>query len=91
MKKPEKDSIYRSHLDVVTSAKLTMFNDDWHTFDEVILQLVKALRCNTRNAHMLTSKVHYNGKATIFKGELEQCLTIVMILEEIDLTTSITI
>lgn len=91
MEKPEKDSIHRSHLDVVTSAKLLLFNDDWHSFDEVIFQLVKALRCNTRYAHMLTTKVHFNGKATIFKGEIEQCLTIAMILEEIDLRTTITI
>ncbi len=91
MKRQEEDSNYKTKLDITTSAKLLLFNDDWHSFDEVALQLVKALKCNTKKAHMLTTKVHYNGKAIIFKGDLEQCLTIGMILEEIDLRTIISI
>lgn len=69
--------------------KLILFNDDIHTFDEVINQLIKALNCNSKKAEDLTMKVHNNGKAIVFEGTFEECFEKNGILLEIQLITEI--
>jgi ATP-dependent Clp protease adaptor protein ClpS len=70
-------------------AKVILFNDEVHTFDEVIGQLIKALRCAYGKAEALTWEVHNNGKAVVFGGELTRCMEISSILQEIELMTQI--
>jgi ATP-dependent Clp protease adapter protein ClpS len=70
-------------------ATVILFNDEIHTFDEVIEQLIKALRCDTTKAEALTWEVHNNGKAAVFKGEMTECLKVNSVLEEIALHTQI--
>lgn len=70
-------------------AKVILFNDDIHTFDEVIEQLVKATRCTASRAEALAMEVHTNGKAVVFSGELPRCMEVSGILEEIKLMTQI--
>jgi ATP-dependent Clp protease adaptor protein ClpS len=69
--------------------KVLLFNDDWHSFDEVIIQLVKALKCSFEKARDYAFEAHIKGKACIFDGVLEECLKITSILEEIALHTQI--
>lgn len=69
--------------------KVFLFNDDWHSFDEVINQLIKALKCSVQKAKSLTFEVHVKGKAVVFSGELHKCLKVSSILEEISLHTQI--
>lgn len=78
-----------STLDVEIPAKVILFNDDWHTFDEVITQLIKAIQCSEEQAESLAWEVHNNGKAVVFEGELSECLRVSSILEEIALHTQI--
>ena len=70
-------------------AKVIMFNDDWHTFEEVIAQLIKALACSTQHAEGLAYEAHEKGKTIVFEGELPACLKVSSILEEIALHTQI--
>lgn len=70
-------------------AKVILFNDEVHTFDEVIGQLVKATRCTSDRAEALAWEVHSRGKAVVFEGELPRCMEVSGILEEIDLMTQI--
>ncbi|GIV55259.1 MAG: hypothetical protein KatS3mg040_0027 [Candidatus Kapaibacterium sp.] len=70
-------------------AKCILYNDDWHTFDEVIVQIVKATGCSIEDAERLTWEVHTNGKAAVYEGALSECLRVSSILEEIALHTSI--
>ena len=70
-------------------AKCILYNDDWHTFDEVIVQIVKATGCSIEDAERLTWEVHTNGKAAVYEGALSDCLRVSSILEEIALHTSI--
>lgn len=70
--------------------KVILFNDDWHTFDEVINQLVKATRCTIEQARGYAFEVHVKGKANVYNGMLEECLKVSSILEEIELNTQIT-
>ena len=69
--------------------KVILFNDDVHTFDEVIGQLIKATRCTEAQAEATAWEVHTNGKAVVFSGELVRCMEVSGILEEIRLMTQI--
>ena len=51
-------------------AKVILFNDEVHTFDEVITQLIKATGCSQSKAEALAFEVHNNGKAVVFSGEM---------------------
>lgn len=70
-------------------ARVILFNDEVHTFDEVISQLIKATRCSQSKAESLAFEVHNNGKAVVFSGEMRKCVEVSGILEEIDLMTQI--
>jgi ATP-dependent Clp protease adaptor protein ClpS len=70
-------------------AKVILFNDEIHTFDEVISQLMKATGCNQGKAEGLAWEVHLNGRAVVFGGELPRCMEVSQILEEIQLMTQI--
>lgn len=69
--------------------KLILYDDDIHTFEEVIQQLQKALGCSLSKAQNLTMKVHNEGKAVVYEGAFEECLRINAILQEIQLITEI--
>jgi ATP-dependent Clp protease adapter protein ClpS len=71
------------------SSRVVLFNDDWHTFDEVINQLIKATKCSFEKARDYAFEVHVKGKAIVFNGSLNECLKVSSILEEIALQTQI--
>ena len=70
-------------------AKVILFNDDVHTFDEVIGQLIKAIHCDSTRAEAIAWEVHTQGKALVYEGPMPECLKVSHILEEIDLHTQI--
>lgn len=69
--------------------KVVLFNDDWHSFDEVINQIVKAISCTYEIARSFAFEAHVKGKAVVFEGELNVCLKVSAVLEEISLHTQI--
>ncbi|WP_020404206.1 ATP-dependent Clp protease adaptor ClpS [Gracilimonas tropica] len=74
---------------VNTPWRLILYDDDIHTFEEVISQLMKATGCSLSKAEDMTWKVHNEGKATVHEGEFEECLRIDSVLKEIQLVTEI--
>jgi ATP-dependent Clp protease adaptor protein ClpS len=70
-------------------AKVILFNDNVHTFDDVIGQLIKAIHCDSTKAEAIAWEVHNNGKALVFEGDMPECLKVSHILEEIALHTQI--
>jgi len=82
-------------VDIVTTISkdlephVILFNDEEHTFDEVIEQLMKALGCNYYKAEIITIEVHNKGKAIVYSGSIEKCFIVSSILEEIQLKTEI--
>ena len=72
-----------------TASKVVLYNDDWHTFDEVIAQLIKAVNCSFDEARNYAFEVHVKGKSIVFSGTINQCLKVTSILEEIALNTQI--
>lgn len=69
--------------------RVVLFNDDWHSFDEVIEQLIKAVHCTFESARAYAFEVHVKGKAVVFEGQISECLRVTSILEEIALHTQI--
>jgi ATP-dependent Clp protease adaptor protein ClpS len=70
-------------------ARAILFNDEVHTFEEVISQIIKALRCDRGKAERLTLEVHTQGRSCVYSGDLKRCLEITHVLEEIQLMTQI--
>ncbi len=75
--------------DVVLIAKVILYNDEHHTFEEVSEQIVKATQCTYDQAEALTWEVHTKGKAMVYEGNIEECLQVSGILQEIALLTEI--
>ena len=69
--------------------KVILYNDEIHTFDEVIIQLIKATGCTAARAEELAWQVHTNGKACVFEGSFEECFRVQGVLREIQLVTEI--
>jgi ATP-dependent Clp protease adaptor protein ClpS len=76
-------------IETQTPAKVILFNDDVHSFDDVIYQLIKAIHCDLEKAKALTFQIHNSGKAVVFGGELARCIQVSSVLEEIQLRTQI--
>lgn len=71
------------------AAKVVLFNDNVHTFDEVINQVCKATGCSEQVAEGKANEVHTRGKAIVYEGDLVECMQVTSILEEIALHTQI--
>jgi len=69
--------------------KVIVYNDEEHTFDEVIVQLIKAIKCSFVIARSFAFEIHVKGKAIVFTGDISECLKVTSILEEIALHTQI--
>lgn len=72
-----------------TPWRVVLYNDAIHTFDEVILQLVKATGCTSLDAERIAWTVHKEGKALAFEGSFEECFRVQGVLREIQLVTEI--
>ncbi len=66
-----------------------LFNDEVHSFDEVILQIQKATGYSLERAVELTLQVHQNGKAAVYIGPKEKCDRVAAILDQIHLITQV--
>jgi len=86
---PDSKEVFEEETEIGLPLKVILFNDDWHTFDEVINQLMKALNCTYAKARDYAFEVHVKGKSQIFSGLIQECLRVTSILEEIALNTQI--
>ena len=89
----EPDGILETNLEIETNIgteyRVFLFNDEYHTFDEVIEQLIKAINCSFEKARAFAFEVHVKGKAMVHSGSIQTCLKVSGILEEIALHTQI--
>jgi ATP-dependent Clp protease adaptor protein ClpS len=69
--------------------RVLLFNDDHHTFDEVIVQVMRATGCSEARAEGIAWEVHSRGQALVYEGELFECLRVSSVLEEIALHTQV--
>lgn len=87
------DSDVLEHEEVLTTIalpyKVILYNDNIHTFDEVIDQVTKATGCSATRAEEIAWEVHTRGKCVVYDGEMSECLRVSAILEEIALHTQV--
>jgi ATP-dependent Clp protease adaptor protein ClpS len=83
------DLLTEEETSVKLTSKVLLYNDDWHSFEEVIYQLIKATRCTFEKARDCAFEVHVRGKAVVYSGSITDCLKVTTILEEIALNTQI--
>jgi ATP-dependent Clp protease adaptor protein ClpS len=74
---------------LATPWRVILFDDDIHTFEEVIRQLVKATGCTPERAYRHAWTVHTEGKDTVYDGAFEECFRVQGVLREIGLVTQI--
>ncbi len=77
----------QEHLD--DPWKVILYNDEIHSFDEVILQLIKATGCSTEDAARAAWQAHMMGKAMAYQGTFDECFRVQGVLHEIQLVTEI--
>lgn len=70
-------------------AWVILYNDDWHTFDDVAFQLVKAIACGLERGYEFAEVVHTQGKARVFDGPREDCERVAGVLREIRLQVEV--
>lgn len=86
---PDEEVMVAEEIGVLLPAKVILYNDEIHTFDEVIVQLVRATGCTTSEAEAMAFEVDSRGFAIVYEGEMDRCLRVSSVLEEIALHTSI--
>jgi ATP-dependent Clp protease adapter protein ClpS len=64
---------------------VVLFNDDWHSFDEVITQLQKATGCSLERAEQIAEEAHHQGRARAYEGTAQECKRVAAVLREIRL------
>ena len=69
--------------------KTILFNCDCHSFQEVALQLMKAVRCDYTRGLALANVVHHTGSATVYSGPRERCEAVAAVLEDIRLRVQV--
>lgn len=50
-----------------------LFNDNVHSFEEVVLQVIKAVKCSPDQATKIAMEAHSKGEAVAFTGNKERC------------------
>jgi ATP-dependent Clp protease adaptor protein ClpS len=69
--------------------QVVLFNDEVHSFDEVIYQIQKATGYSLERATDLTLRVHQNGKAVIAIGPKVDCEKVAGVLSQIRLLVQV--
>jgi ATP-dependent Clp protease adapter protein ClpS len=72
-----------------TPWRVILYDDDVHTFDEVIFQLVKATGCSEQDAERHAWTVHTEGKDCVYTGDFFACFRVQGVLREIQLVTEV--
>jgi len=68
-RKYEEDILVLDETDEVY--KLILYNDDIHTFDDVIEALIEICKHDLIQAEQCTMLVHYKGKCTVKTGSMD--------------------
>ena len=69
--------------------KTILLNCECHSFDEVEIQLIKAIRCSLSQARKIAWEVHTKGSAIVYTGHKERCEAVAMVLEDIGLVVKV--
>jgi len=74
---------------IETPWRVILYDDAIHTFEEVILQLMKATGCSAEQGELHAWTVHTRGKDCVYQGEFFECFRVQGVLRQIQLVTEI--
>jgi ATP-dependent Clp protease adapter protein ClpS len=69
--------------------KVILFNDDNHSMEEVVAQIICAIHCTPEEATRIMLEAHNSGRAIVITANYERCEHVESILSEIRLGTKI--
>jgi ATP-dependent Clp protease adaptor protein ClpS len=69
--------------------RVILYNDDWHAFDEVVVQVQRATGYSLERAVAITYEAHTQGRAIAYEGSKGKCRKVVAVLREIRLQAEI--
>ena len=75
--------------DTTSSHRVILYNDDYHSEDEVVVQIQKATGCQLRQAEGIMWEAHSRGRAICFRGDREECGRVARVLREIKLQVEV--
>lgn len=61
--------------------KVVLWNCNCHTFEDVAMALMVAIRCSLERGHTLAQNVHSNGKTIVYEGHRERCEAVAEVLQ----------
>ncbi|MCS6777133.1 MAG: ATP-dependent Clp protease adaptor ClpS [Chloroherpetonaceae bacterium] len=73
----------RSHYIVV------VYDNDYNTFDEVILILMKATACSLQEAQIETWEIHHLGKSVVHYGSKPECERVARVIRTIGIRVEV--
>ncbi|XP_076176131.1 ubr1 ubiquitin ligase [Ptiloglossa arizonensis] len=71
-----------SSLSTVDSFCTVLFNDEFHTFDQVITTLVRVMKCSQRDAVEFVTNVDREGRAVLRCAEFQTCKDLKLNIEK---------
>lgn len=85
------DTEFDSKAEVATTTPyvVVLYNDDFHTIDEVVLQLQKATGQTQDVAQRITLEAHTKGKSVAWRAGLEDCQRVAAVLRQIRLQVEV--
>ncbi len=86
---PQKEQQADNAPKITEPWRVILFNDDIHSFDDVIIQVQKATACTLIEATRITLEAHNTGKAVAFSGDFAECHRVAGVLREIQLVVEI--
>lgn len=74
----------------IFSWQTILYNCDCHTFDEVVGQIMLAIKCTKPTASQYAYTAHNLGSVAVFKGPKESCERVADVLGSIGLDVKVT-
>lgn len=87
--RPEISTVIDEAIEEAFPWQVIIFNDEVHTFDEVIFQIQKATGVSLQAAFEITVEIHTQGKSICFEGAVSECDRVATILREISLSVEV--
>lgn len=75
--------------DILAGYRVIIYDDDWHSMDEVVLQLQKATGCSLEKAAEIMFEAHTKGRAICYNGQRDECHRVARVLREIRLQVEV--
>lgn len=69
---------------------VTVFDNDYNTWDEVVSILIRATACPIEEAHMETWEVHNLGKSVVHLGGRDECKRAAAVISTIGIRVTVT-